>query len=139
MGAGGPVPPSIPHMPEPRVPSSDPVDGAPDGGVNGTADGAALGGVDVPVDGSADAPQWRAWSPGTRVVVRRVRDDVPVDEAAAAGGEPRYTDVLGDVVAVDDDGVVVRTRRGDVTVPAAAIRLTKVVPPAPERRGRRTP
>ena len=107
-------------MPEPRVPSPDPVDGA----------------VDSTPDGAPDVPAWRMWQPGTRVVVRRVRDDVPVDEAAGAGGEPRYTDVLGDVVTVDDDGVVVRTRRGDVTVPAAAIRLTKLVPPAPERRAR---
>ena len=131
MGAGGPVAPSIPHMPEPAGPSPAAVDGAPDVPVDGSVGG--------PPDGAADGPEWRTWPPGTRVVVRRVRDDVPVDEAAAAGGEPRYTDVLGDVVAVDDDGVVVRTRRGDVTVPAAAIRLTKVVPPAPERRGRRTP
>ena len=130
-------------MPEPAGPSPAAVDGAPDVPVDGSVGG--------PPDGAADGPEWRTWPPGTRVVVRRVRDDVPVDEAAAAGGEPRYTDVLGDVVAVDDtdvlgvvvavddDGVVVRTRRGDVTVPAAAIRLTKVVPPAPERRGRRTP
>jgi len=131
VGAGGPVAPSIPHMPEPAGPSPAAVDGAPDVPVDGSVGG--------PPDGAADGPEWRTWPPGTRVVVRRVRDDVPVDEAAAAGGEPRYTDVLGDVVAVDDDGVVVRTRRGDVTVPAAAIRLTKVVPPAPERRGRRTP
>jgi hypothetical protein len=66
-----------------------------------------------------------------RVVVRRALD-VPPDAPP-----PHYTDVLGDLLAVDDDGVLVRTRRGDVRVPAAAIRLTKVVPPAPpHRRGR---
>ncbi len=75
---------------------------------------------------------WRAWSPGTRVVVRR-RRDLPPD---APPHEPRFTDVLGDVLRVDDDGVLVRTRRGDVLVPAAAIALTKVVPPAPPRRPR---
>jgi hypothetical protein len=80
--------------------------------------------------------EWRAWVPGTRVVVRRVRDDVEVDEGGGVTDEPRYTDVLGDVLAADDDGVLVRTRRGDVHVPAAAIRLTKVVPPAPVRRPR---
>jgi len=74
---------------------------------------------------------WRAWGPGVRVVVRRVRDDSP------APGEPPYTDVLGDVVAVDDDGLTVRTRRGDVRVPAADVVLTKVVPPAPAPRRRR--
>ncbi|WP_426594589.1 hypothetical protein ACPPVS_03445 [Cellulomonas sp. McL0617] len=71
---------------------------------------------------------WRAWSPGVRVVVRRLRDDGP------AAGEPRHTDVLGEVLAVDDEGVVVRTRRGDVRVPAADIVLTKQVPPPPARR-----
>ncbi len=67
-----------------------------------------------------------------RVVVRRALDDVPDDAPP-----PHFTDVLGDVLEVSDDGVLVRTRRGDVHVPAAAIRLTKVVPPAPEPRPRR--
>ncbi|CAL8976501.1 hypothetical protein CELL_02325 [Cellulomonas sp. T2.31MG-18] len=71
---------------------------------------------------------WREWAPGIRVVVRRLRDDSP------GPGEPRYTDVLGDLLEVDDEGVLVRTRRGDVHVPARAIALTKVVPPAPTRR-----
>lgn len=74
---------------------------------------------------------WRAWAPGVRVVVRRVRDDAP------QAGAPPYTDVLGDVVEVDDDGLTVRTRRGDVRVPAADVVLTKVVPPAPAPRRRR--
>ena len=78
--------------------------------------------------GPAGAP-WRAWRPGQRVVVRR----------RLPAGEPQpYTDVLGDLVAVDDDGVTVRTRRaGDVRVPGTEIALGKVVPPAPERRPRR--
>ncbi|WP_034622914.1 hypothetical protein [Cellulomonas sp. URHE0023] len=74
---------------------------------------------------------WRSWSPGVRVVVRRRRDDLP---DAPAVGEPRHTDVLGDVLAVDDGGVLVRTRRGDVLVPAADIVLTKLVPPPPAPR-----
>jgi hypothetical protein len=74
---------------------------------------------------------WRAWTPGVRVVVRRVRDDSP------APGEPPYTDVLGDVLAVDDGGLTVRTRRGDVRVPASDVVLAKTVPPAPEPRARR--
>ena len=77
---------------------------------------------------------WRTWSPGVRVVVRRRRDDLP---DAPAADEPRHTDVLGEVLAVDDDGVLVRTRRGDVQVPAADIVLTKLVPPPPAPRHRR--
>lgn len=72
---------------------------------------------------------WRTWSVGLRVVVRR----------RLPPGEPQpFTDVLGDLVAVDDAGVTVRTRRaGDVRVPGDEIALGKVVPPAPERRPRR--
>ncbi|WP_282946833.1 hypothetical protein [Cellulomonas endometrii] len=75
--------------------------------------------------GTPDAP-WRAWRVGQRVVVRR----------RLPAGEPQpYTDVLGDLVAVDDAGVTVRTRRsGDVRVPRAEIAIGKLVPPAPERR-----
>lgn len=76
---------------------------------------------------------WRAWTPGVRVVVRRVRDDSP------GPGEPPFTDVLGEVLTLDDDGLTIRTRRGDVRVPAADVVLTKVVPPAPEPRRRRGP
>jgi len=76
------------------------------------------------------APAWRSWLPGARVVVRRRRDDAP------APGEPPYTDVLGDVLAVDDTGLLVRTRRGDVRVPAADVVLAKTVPPPPARRRR---
>lgn len=81
-----------------------------------------------------DHAPWRAWEPGLRVVVRRRRDDLP--PSGAAPGEPPYTDVLGDLLAVDDDGLTVRTRRGDVRVPAADVLLGKVVPPAPVRRTR---
>lgn len=58
---------------------------------------------------------------GARVVVRR---RVP-------GG---WSDVLGELLARDDEGVEVRTRRGDVRVPAHEIGLGKLVPPAPTRR-----
>lgn len=77
---------------------------------------------------------WRAWEPGTRVVVRRRRDDLP---AGATPGEPPLTDVLGEVVHVDDDGLTVRTRHGEVHVPAADVVRAKVVPPPPPRRTRR--
>ena len=82
---------------------------------------------------------WRSWSPGTRVVVRRVRDDLPPGAAAGTlhGGEPPFTDVLGEVVTVDDTGLTVRTRRGDVRVPAAHVLRAKRVPPPPAPRARR--
>ena len=68
-------------------------------------------------------PSWRSWSPGIRVVVRRALDDVPADAPP-----PHYTDVVGDVLAVDDTGVLLRTRRrGDVHVPAEAIRALNAI------------
>ena len=83
---------------------------------------------------------WRSWSPGVRVVVRRLRDDLPEPHPEHPDLRvPQHTDVLGELISVDDDGVLVRTRRGDVRVPAADIVLTKLVPPAPvDRRHRPT-
>ena len=73
-----------------------------------------------------------------RVVVRRLRDDLPAPHPDHPGLRvPRHNDVLGELLAVDDDGVLVRTRRGDVRVPATDIVLTKLVPPAPAGRRRR--
>ncbi|MGV8965900.1 MAG: hypothetical protein ACOH2F_06435 [Cellulomonas sp.] len=72
-------------------------------------------------------PAWREWPVGTRVIVRR---------RLAEGG---YSDVLGDLLTVDDDGVQVTTRRGVVRVPAAEIAIGKLIPPAPARRERREP
>ncbi|WP_418605492.1 hypothetical protein [Georgenia sp. SUBG003] len=40
-------------------------------------------------------------------------------------------DALGELVEVGRDAVVVRTRRGDVTVPATAMVTGKKVPPPP--------
>ncbi|MCC2334436.1 putative acetyltransferase [Cellulomonas wangsupingiae] len=82
---------------------------------------------------------WRTWSVGTRVVVRRRRDDLPPGATLGTvhGGEPPFTDVLGEVVALDDDGLTVRTRGGDVHVPAGDVVRAKAVPPAPARRPRR--
>jgi len=72
---------------------------------------------------------WRGLPVGGRVVVRRLRDDDPGPD------EPPFTDVLGELLALDDGGVLIRTRRGDVRVPASDIVLSKQVPPAPPRRG----
>lgn len=84
------------------------------------------------------AEVWRTWPPGTRVVVRRLRDDLPPGAVGGTlhGGEPPFTDVLGEVVHVDDDGLTVRTRRGDVRVPARDVVRAKTVPPPPPRRAR---
>ncbi|MFH5824327.1 hypothetical protein [Georgenia sp. AZ-5] len=61
---------------------------------------------------------WMRWRVGERVVVRyRVE-----------GG---FSDALGDLVEIRPDGVVVRTRRGDVEVPAAVMVTGKRVPPPP--------
>jgi hypothetical protein len=76
-------------------------------------------------DGAVPAVGWRAWSAGTRVVVRR---------RLADGG---LGDVLGDLLEVSDDGVVVATRRGPVRVAGADIVLGKPVPPPPPRRAPR--
>jgi hypothetical protein len=81
---------------------------------------ATPGGIPAP-------PSWRSWPVGIRVVVRR---------SLPEGG---WTDVLGDLLEVGPDGVLVRTRRGPVHVPAADIALGKPVPPAPPRRPARLP
>ena len=73
-----------------------------------------------------------AWSVGTRVVVRR-----RLAATERAGGDAHtLTDVLGTVLALDDDGVTIETRSGVVRVPAEQVVLAKQVPPAPARRPR---
>lgn len=63
---------------------------------------------------------------GTRVVVRfRLHGDAH-----------RASDALGDLVGVDADACVVRTRAGDVTVALADVLLAKRVPPPPAPRPR---
>lgn len=68
---------------------------------------------------------WRAWVPGMRVVVRYRND------------EGSFSDAVGELVRVDDDGVEVATRRGPVTVAAADIAIGKRVPPATPGAARR--
>lgn len=70
---------------------------------------------------------WREWPIGARVVVRyRLPDGW-------------RSDALGELLESSADGVVIRTRRGDVRVAAADIELGKIVPPAPLRRRRPAP
>lgn len=62
----------------------------------------------------------RSWL-GRRVTVRRA-----VDHAGA--GAARYSDVVGDLVALDAETAVVDTRRGPVEVPLAEVAIAKLVP-----------
>ena len=84
-----------------------------------------------PTDASPepDDRPWLAWSVGDRVVVRyrieRTRD-----------GGPGHTDALGDLVSCSPEGVTVRTRTGDVVIPAEVIAVGKRVPPPPPPRRR---
>jgi hypothetical protein len=67
-----------------------------------------------------------ALAPGTRVVVRyRIE-----------GG---FTDALGELVQAGPADCVVRTRRGEVSVPLEQVVAAKQVPPAPPRRPSREP
>ena len=68
---------------------------------------------------------------GHRVVVRRFVE--------MRGDRPLFTDVVGELVAWDDDVVTVVTRRGPITVPTAAIVAGKRIPPAAPRRSRAKP
>ncbi|WP_083372547.1 DUF6725 family protein [Paraoerskovia marina] len=96
--------------------------------------------------GESGSAPWTAWPVGARVMVRqRLRS------AADGGHAPRYTDILGDVVAVGPEGVRLSRdapRRGhpdpwepgcEVFVPADEIAVGKRVPPRPARRARRAP
>lgn len=65
---------------------------------------------------------------GMRIVVRSRLDAEP--------GSPGLTDTVGELVASSPDALVVRTRRGDVTIERNRVVAAKEVPPAPSRRGR---
>jgi len=63
----------------------------------------------------------QALASGTRVVVRyRIE-----------GG---FTDALGELVEAAPDSCVVRTRRGEVSIPMDQVVAAKQVPPPPARR-----
>jgi GNAT superfamily N-acetyltransferase len=67
---------------------------------------------------------------GSRVVVR-YRLDQPDPPTGAT-----LPEAVGERAADDDGILVVRTRRGEVRVPRAAVTALKEIPPSPSRRGR---
>jgi hypothetical protein len=84
--------------------------------------------VSRPPTDPPDDRGWRGWTPGTRVMVRRRLPE---------GSSHLFTDLLGVVVANDDEGVTLETRAGTVHVPGAEIAVGKPVPPPPTRVSRR--
>lgn len=64
-------------------------------------------------------PSWT----GRRVSVRRVVEREP-------SGRLRFGDVVGDLIALDDDLALVETRTGRVEVPVPLIAVAKLVPPS---------
>lgn len=80
-------------------------------------------------------------APGVRVVVRRRLSEREAAQARAALRGAVWTDVIGFVVTVSDDGLRLRTDprpgRGtpvEIHVPADEIESVKPVPPRPVRR-----
>lgn len=65
---------------------------------------------------------------GRRVVLRH-----RIDEGEDG---PRFTDVTGELLAIDDTHAVVRSRTDDVRVPWADVVAAKELPPRPDRAGR---
>ena len=58
---------------------------------------------------------------GHRVVVRRI--------IGVRGNRTQFSDALGELVAYDETGLTVATRRGVVRIPHDAIQAAKRVPP----------
>ena len=80
----------------------------------------------TPASDAERVPQpWLAWSPGTRVMIRRT---------LPPGSSHLYTDLLGTIVSSTPDGVRLETRTGPVDVPGSEIATGKPIPPAPPRR-----
>ena len=80
----------------------------------------------TPADNSQhDCAPWLAWTPGTRVMIRRT---------LPPGSSHLYTDLLGTIVSSTTDGVRIETRTGPVDVPGDEIATGKPIPPAPPRR-----
>ncbi|GAA1412429.1 hypothetical protein [Oerskovia paurometabola] len=93
-------------------------------------------------------PQWAAWPPGARVVVRRrlTPDEARATQDPATGEGQSVTDVIGIVVSVSPGAsITLRTDAGgssgsvEVTIPAEQLVAAKRIPPRPPRRLPRQP
>lgn len=90
-----------------------------------------------------DGASWRDLPVGARVVVRRRLTAQESALAAADGRGTVWTDVIAVVVAVDDDGLTLRTDAPRETTPrtlrvdGSAIEAAKQIPPRPQRRSAR--
>ncbi|WP_346008332.1 GNAT family N-acetyltransferase [Janibacter terrae] len=65
---------------------------------------------------------------GTRVAVRTRIDPVPEHG-------PTLTDTVGELLSLDDDRVLIATRRGEVTLRRELVVAARAIPPRPGRRG----
>lgn len=74
---------------------------------------------------TAPQPDWV----GSRVVLR-FELEAPDTRTGAS-----VSDAVGELLSLDDEHAVVRTKTGEVTLPLAIITVAKVIPPKPSRRG----
>ncbi|HSU70543.1 MAG TPA: hypothetical protein VLI70_03740 [Micrococcaceae bacterium] len=118
--------------------------GAP-GQVPGTSDESAIGslgptrsseGSGPTASNQGSGPTGRAEGSGPTASTQA--SGVPT-ESPRPERQPRLTDVLGFLTAVDEQTCTVQTKSGDVVVILASVQTAKAVPPAPERRVRRAP
>lgn len=63
---------------------------------------------------------------GRRVTVRCVAQP----DGGSAGGGPRYSDVVGELVSLDAATAVVDTRTGPVEVPLTSVAIARIAPPS---------
>ncbi|GAB2456923.1 DUF6725 family protein [Xylanimonas ulmi] len=88
---------------------------------------------------------WRDLPAGARVVVRRRLDATEAARARAEGRGAVWTDIIGVVLAVDDEGLSLRTDAPrdpsprEVSVAAGEIEAVKRIGPRPARRAPRRP
>ncbi|HSU71270.1 MAG TPA: hypothetical protein VLI70_07415 [Micrococcaceae bacterium] len=109
--------------------------GAP-GQVPGTSGGSAIGSLGPTASTQGSGPTGRAEGAGPTASAQA--SGVPT-ESPRLERQPRLTDVLGFLTAVDEQTCTVQTKSGDVVVILASVQTAKAVPPAPEPRVRRSP